>query len=151
MSKFHINKHGIPAPCKATKGNCPYGGSTGSENHYDSMEEAQKVVNKLNEKKYGILPGEDINKKIIKTEDGATLKKGDIVFRFVDNNHEFLYADAEEADEAANMSSDDSDFYERYAEAVGMSDKPEIEEIVLDEEMIASINGVSYKSEDTIS
>jgi len=21
MAKYHINKHGVPAPCKATKGN----------------------------------------------------------------------------------------------------------------------------------
>lgn len=39
MAKFHINKNGVAAPCKATKGNCPYGGTTGNENHYDSLEE----------------------------------------------------------------------------------------------------------------
>ena len=26
MAKFHINKHGVPAPCKAKPGNCPLGG-----------------------------------------------------------------------------------------------------------------------------
>ena len=55
MSKFHINKHGVPAPCKATKGNCPYGGATGNENHYDSLEEAQATIDAMNEQEFGIL------------------------------------------------------------------------------------------------
>ena len=25
MSRFHINKHGVPAPCKAQAGKCPLG------------------------------------------------------------------------------------------------------------------------------
>lgn len=53
MSKFHINKHGLPAPCKAQKGNCPYGGS---ESHYDSIEEAQRVADNLNKNEFGLLP-----------------------------------------------------------------------------------------------
>lgn len=56
MAKFHINKHGVPAPCKATKGNCPYGGESGTENHYDTQEEAQVAADKANEEKHGILP-----------------------------------------------------------------------------------------------
>ena len=44
MAKFHINKHGVPAPCKATKGNCPYGGE---DSHYKSQEEAQIAIDKI--------------------------------------------------------------------------------------------------------
>ena len=57
MSKFHINKHGVPAVCKATKGNCPYGGESGSENHFDTQEEAQEHANKAHEAEHSILPG----------------------------------------------------------------------------------------------
>ncbi|HHT97250.1 MAG TPA: hypothetical protein GXZ90_05075 [Clostridiales bacterium] len=53
MAKFHINKHGVPAPCKATKGNCPYGGES---SHYNTQEEAQDSIDKKNEKEYGIMP-----------------------------------------------------------------------------------------------
>lgn len=54
MSKFHINKHGVPAPCKAKPGNCPLGGD---ETHFNSQEEAQVAIDKQNEAKYGHLPG----------------------------------------------------------------------------------------------
>lgn len=54
MSKFHINKHGVPAPCKATKGNCPLGGD---DSHFNTKEEAQEHVDKQNEEKYGVIPG----------------------------------------------------------------------------------------------
>ena len=53
MAKFHINKHGVPAPCKAKKGNCPYGGE---DSHYKSQEEAQIAIDQTNEEKYGITP-----------------------------------------------------------------------------------------------
>lgn len=56
MSKFHISKNGVPAPCKATKGNCPLGGNSGDENHFDSKEEAQQHADKENSSKYGTLP-----------------------------------------------------------------------------------------------
>ena len=54
MSKFHINKHGVPAPCKATKGNCPLGGE---ERHFDSQEAAQEYADKVNAEEHGVLPG----------------------------------------------------------------------------------------------
>ena len=53
MSKFHINKHGVPAPCKATKGNCPLGGD---EQHFDSQEAAQEYADKINADEHGYLP-----------------------------------------------------------------------------------------------
>ena len=57
MSKFHINKHGVPAPCKAEKGKCPYGGESGDENHFDTLEEAQAYADKMNAATHGYLPG----------------------------------------------------------------------------------------------
>lgn len=54
MSKFHINKKGVPSPCRATKGKCPLGGE-GS--HFDSKEAAQKAADELMEKEYGIIGG----------------------------------------------------------------------------------------------
>ena len=53
MSKFHINKHGVPAPCRAKEGNCPLGGEG---EHFNTEQEAQQHVDKLNEEKYGFLP-----------------------------------------------------------------------------------------------
>ena len=52
MAKFHINKHGVPAPCRAQKGNCPYGGD---EQHFDTIEKAQEYADKENAEKYGII------------------------------------------------------------------------------------------------
>lgn len=53
MAKFHINKNGVPAPCKAKEGNCPLGGD---ETHFYNMEDAQAHADKVNEGKHGILP-----------------------------------------------------------------------------------------------
>ena len=58
MSKFHINKHGVPAPCKAKEGNCPLGGDTGEKNHFDTQEEAQAAADKMNEGEFGIFASE---------------------------------------------------------------------------------------------
>lgn len=52
VTKFHINKHGVPAPCRAQKGNCPYGGS---ESHFNTIEEAQEHADKINKEEFGIL------------------------------------------------------------------------------------------------
>lgn len=53
MSKFHINKQGVPAPCKAKDRNCPLGGE---EQHFKSQQEAQDYVDKENKSKHGLLP-----------------------------------------------------------------------------------------------
>ena len=52
--KFHIDKNGKPAPCRATKRPCPLGGA---EVHFDSIEEAQAHVDTMNAKEYGLLAG----------------------------------------------------------------------------------------------
>lgn len=50
--RFHINKHGVPAPCRAKPGNCPLGGD---ESHFGTKEEAQIEADKNNEQEFGIL------------------------------------------------------------------------------------------------
>lgn len=52
-NKFHINKHGVPAPCKAKAGNCPLGGE---EQHFSNSQDAQDFANQQNEKQHGLLP-----------------------------------------------------------------------------------------------
>jgi len=52
MSKFHINKNGVSAPCRATKGNCPLGGEG---QHFNSEEEAQAFITNQMEKEHGLL------------------------------------------------------------------------------------------------
>lgn len=52
MSKYHVGPNG-PGPCKAEKGNCPYGGESGEENHYNSMEEAEQAYEQELEESYG--------------------------------------------------------------------------------------------------
>ncbi|HHT98245.1 MAG TPA: hypothetical protein GXZ90_10185 [Clostridiales bacterium] len=53
MAKFHINKHGVPAPCKAKPGNCPLGGD---ESHFNDREKAQAYIDKKNEAEYNLMP-----------------------------------------------------------------------------------------------
>lgn len=53
MARFHINKHGVPAPCRATKGNCPLGGEG---KHFDTREAAQEFADSQNEKESSLLP-----------------------------------------------------------------------------------------------
>lgn len=50
MSRYHINKKGIPALCKAEKGGCPFG------THYETKEEASNEYNKEMSLEHGILP-----------------------------------------------------------------------------------------------
>ena len=52
MARYHIDKNGRPAICKATKRPCPLGGV---EAHFDSLEEAQVHVDKQNEAQFGLL------------------------------------------------------------------------------------------------
>lgn len=59
MSKFHINKNGVPAPCRATKRKCPLGGESGTESHFDSKEEAQEEADKRNQSEFGLISSVD--------------------------------------------------------------------------------------------
>jgi hypothetical protein len=53
MSKFHINKNGVPAPCHAQQGNCPLGGA---DQHFSTKEEAQAFADKENKQAHSLLP-----------------------------------------------------------------------------------------------
>lgn len=54
MARYHINKHGVPAVCRAKPGNCPLG----DENrHFSSAEEAQRHADTEAEREHGMLPG----------------------------------------------------------------------------------------------
>lgn len=70
MTKFHINKHGVPAPCRAKKGNCPLGGD---DTHFDNEVDAQAYADSINSEEFGALPG--INKGGVPYEE---FTKGDL-------------------------------------------------------------------------
>lgn len=55
MTRFHINKHGVPAPCRAKPGNCPLGDDV---SHFASMEEAQAHADRIHKQEFDILPTE---------------------------------------------------------------------------------------------
>ena len=57
--KWHINKHGVPAPCKAKK-NCPLGGA---ESHYSSKDQADKAIAEQFESQYGLLGNDKMSVK----------------------------------------------------------------------------------------
>ena len=60
MSKYHINKHGVPAVCRAKNGNCPLGGE---DSHFSTQGEAQEHADKINEQEHSLLPGVKENKR----------------------------------------------------------------------------------------
>lgn len=84
MSKFHINKHGVPAPCRATKGNCPLGGA---DSHFDTIEDAQAHADEQNEQSHGLLP--KVNQKTMQVQ--IPQKTFDAVFQNDFNNHGVQY------------------------------------------------------------
>lgn len=55
MTMFHINSKGVPAICKAKKGNCPFGGQSGTDNHFSTLEEAQEKADATHEEEFGLL------------------------------------------------------------------------------------------------
>lgn len=69
MSKFHINKHGVPTVCKAIKGNCPLG------EHYETEESATVAINKKMESEYGFLPKDKSSNK------GSSFTKEELLFK----------------------------------------------------------------------
>lgn len=54
MAKFHIKENGEPGECHAQEGNCPRGGESGSDNHFNTQEEAQAYADKKNVEEYGL-------------------------------------------------------------------------------------------------
>lgn len=54
MAKYHINKEGVPAVCRAQTRPCPLGGE---DTHFNTKEEAQSHVDKTARKEFGVIPG----------------------------------------------------------------------------------------------
>lgn len=54
MAKYHINKHGVPAVCRARLRACPLGGD---DVHFDTIEQAQAHIDEYNAMHYGLLGG----------------------------------------------------------------------------------------------
>lgn len=75
---WHINKHGVPAPCHAKPGNCPLGGA---DQHFKTAEEAQKHVDKLNMESYGLLAKTvgDLSERLEKVEQVVLPEIEDII------------------------------------------------------------------------
>lgn len=65
MGKWHINKKGVPALCKATKGKCPLG------EHFESEVVAQDAIAEQMEGEFGLLPSSKMSVK--KKEDMSSL------------------------------------------------------------------------------
>lgn len=54
MKKFHVNPDtGNVSACSAKGGNCPYGGETGTENHFDSSMDASSHAEKMLAERHG--------------------------------------------------------------------------------------------------
>jgi|GEM_PF-4597839 len=86
MTRYHINKHGVPAVCKAKPGNCPLGGD---DQHFTNIEEAQDYADTLNEDKYGLFKNVDSNVKYVIPEN--TPKETIINHEnFIKNNHKLV-------------------------------------------------------------
>lgn len=92
MARYHINKNGVPAVYHAGKGNCPLGGVTGSENHYNSLEEAQAAVDNMHANDFinssGDLKGSkelNANSEQMKLE---AVKRDGYAIQFIDNPSE---------------------------------------------------------------
>lgn len=140
MSKFHINKHGVPAPCRAKEGNCPYGGS---DSHYDTYEEAQAAANKQNESEYGALRA---LKTTYYTEDGVSIQAGDKAYIVSDGmGGELVFSDYEMAYEEANRPDEDGGFYAIRDYEMGIYDPIEPEEVDVDEGYISYLNRNKFK------
>lgn len=86
MAKFHINKYGVPAPCKAQKGNCPYGGD---EQHFNNMEDAQAFADKLNEDRYGLFKNVK-STKVYEIPEGTPQETRIDKNDFINNNHKLI-------------------------------------------------------------
>lgn len=51
--RYHVNPGGEDGPCNAGDGNCPFGGDSGDDRHFDTPEEAKAFAEKENKERYG--------------------------------------------------------------------------------------------------
>ena len=62
MSKFHVNDNGLSGRCEAEKVKCPFGGDSGQENHYATLDEAIAASETLMEQEHGVFQTQKKNK-----------------------------------------------------------------------------------------
>lgn len=89
---YHINPNtGVPSLCRAEKGNCPYGGYDGKENHFNSYTEAQIHSQKMFEEKYRILPVEGIEdpQRLMQEIEARKRVKAEKALKLVPNKSEY--------------------------------------------------------------
>lgn len=99
MTKFHINKHGVPAQCNAKEGNCPLGGN---DTHFKNKELAQAYIDSQLESEHGLLCGlsEDLNNQsLIESSDSLTEEEKkfvnkEIIFQY--DLHDYIDDDGTE-------------------------------------------------------
>lgn len=85
MTKWHINKKGLPSICKAEKGNCPFGRES---EHYTTKEEAMKASQEILSKEFGLLSEKKEPKEIPKMNSWQRKDLAEIVSKlsFSENN-----------------------------------------------------------------
>lgn len=124
MSKFHINKKGVPALCRAKDGNCPFGGG---EKHFDNKEQAQNFIDKRNEKEHGLLSS-NISIEEKKKKDIINRRK---LIKVLENNGFNYYDESDLADgsglELSKKASGDG--YESYTMDVFGNDYDELKRL----------------------
>lgn len=60
MARYHINpKTGMPSVCHAQKGQCPYGGPSGNDNHFETYSMALAKSQTMLEDEHSLLPETD--------------------------------------------------------------------------------------------
>lgn len=106
MTKFHINIHGVPAPCHAKKGKCPRGGE---DSHFDNLEDAQKFADSKNSEEFGSLPE-------LSSKKEYTFSKKRI-------SEKFPHLSEEEVQRAQEYSEKELEIYKEVNELKAMKDK----------------------------
>lgn len=86
--RYHINKHGVPAVCKAQLGKCPLGSN---DNHFNTKKEANNFIQQQNMKQHGLLP--QVNKKDVKPYRLAKTEKD---LSFIEHQKKWLQKECED-------------------------------------------------------
>lgn len=118
--KYHIDKNGKPAICKATKRPCPLGGA---EAHFDTMEEAQAYADEQNKQQFGLLGVEKPSFEDLSVDMENREKRHDYMRKYY-SNHKYLADNFNEF--AENVEFTTYDIEDEYGD-VKMTEKKAIE------------------------
>lgn len=106
--KFHSGPNG-PGQCTASSKPCPFGGESGTDNHYGTMEEAAAAFESTMEEKYGL------NVTVERPEGGFGFDKGTELFGWDGSNSPYGHGVSAKvskvSDDGAGVSVD-LDFYD---------------------------------------